>query len=835
MGDPAKTVRSTSPIAVRMRTFFLTAPRPFLIIVTLLACMVFSNALLSGFVYDDEGQVLQNHWMKSSRYIPEIFSKGLWEFKKDATTTNYYRPMIHAIHMLTYHVFGLKPWGFHLVNVLFHVGVSFLVLLIGVTLMKETRPSFTLTFLSPPFIAAVLFTVHPVHTEAVAWVAALSEVTFAFFFLLAFHFYSKTGAVVTYRYLISLVSFAVALLCKETAITLPVVLIAYDLVFKKAHPRFITYAKRYIPYFVIGGIYVLVRYYVLRGFAPHQPVGLTTFGYLINLFPLFANYLLTLLFPVNLNAIHELNPISSLSDAGGILSLAVTALFIAGTFIAYKKDRLVFFGIVLMVVPLLPAFYMPGISFHYGDGNRYLLPFAERYLYLPSFGFAMIVSCLMVWAIKNRTALIISLSLLTVLYSAGTIKRNFVWKDNFTLWEDTVRKSPNIPLTHIMVGVAYDERGMTDKAMQEYTLVLTRNPHNAEAFHNMGIAYARKRMTDTAVEYYLKALALRPDFYETHFNLGDAYLKQGLPDKAAEQYQQAIQLKPEFGEAHVNLGIAYGMSGSLDKAMEHFRAAIAFNPDLVQAYINYGISLGKSGNLDRAIEEYQTALRLQPENIQANRNLGEAFLQKGFIEKAIRQFEIAVSLAPESPQAHFALGNTLYKEGSFDKAIAELEAAVALEPGLAEAQKQLGEALFRKGLFDKAIEHLQRAVNLKPASIEAQKNLGDAYYEKNLLDQAIDQYHIVLKLRPDSVEVHYNLGVAFYRKGFTERAIEHFKTAVKLQPAFAGGHNALGVAYRKLGRKEPARGHFQDAVRLAPTDQDFLKNLASVQETKENR
>ncbi len=318
MGDPAKTVMRTAPMSARMRTFFLAAPRPFLIIVMLFACVVFFNALLNGFVYDDEGQVLQNHWMKSSRYIPEIFSKGVWEFKKDATITSYYRPMMHVIYMLNYHVFGLKPWGFHLVNVLFHVGVSLLVLLIGVTLMKESRPSFTLTYFSPPFIAAVLFAVHPVHTEAVAWVAALPEVTFAFFYLLAFHFYSNTGAFVTYRYMISLVSFAVALLCKETAVTLPVLLIAYDLIFKKAHPRFIAHAVRYIPFFVIIGLYAFVRYYALKGFVPHQQVGLTTFGYLINIFPLFMNYLRTLLLPVNLSAIHSLPPISSLSDAGGL-------------------------------------------------------------------------------------------------------------------------------------------------------------------------------------------------------------------------------------------------------------------------------------------------------------------------------------------------------------------------------------------------------------------------------------------------------------------------------------------------------------------------------------
>jgi protein O-mannosyl-transferase len=828
--DSAKTAQSTSSATDGIKKFFLTSPRPFIIIVAFLAFAVFSNSLLNDFVYDDEGQVLGNHWIKSSKYIPEIFSRGVWEFKKDATTTNYYRPMMHIIYMLNYHLFGLKPWGFHLMNILFHAGVSVLVLLIGVRLMKEDQPSFSLSLLSPPFIAAVLFATHPIHTEAVTWIAALPELMFAFFCLLSFYLYSKTGTDGAYRYLFSLLFFAVALLSKETAVIFPVVLIVYDVVFKKVHVRSLDHLKRYIPYFLVVGLYLIVRYYVLKGIAPHSQMRLTTVGYLINIFPLFTGYLLKLLLPVNLTAAHAQYPISSLFDVKGILSLSATVVFIVLSFMAYKKNRLIFFGLVLMVVPLLPALYMPGISFHFGDGNRYLLPFSERYLYLPSFGFVMVASLLMAGTMRNRQKeLVIALSLLTVLYAAGTIKRNFVWKDNYTLWTDAVKKSPNTPLTHIMVGIAYDRRGMMDDAVKEYQYVLSRNPDNAEAFHNMGIAYAKKGMTDTAVEYYLKALKLRPDFYETYFNLGDAYLKQGMLDKAVEQYQQAIQLRPEFAEAYVNLGIAYGMSGSIEKAMEYFRTAIAFNPDLAQAHVNYGIALGRTGSLDRAIEEYKAALRLQPDSIQANRNLGEAFLQKGLVEEAIRQFEISVRLEPDSPRARFALGDILYKEGSLDKAIPELEAAVRLEPGLAEAQKQLGEALYRKGSFDKAIDHLQRAVLLNPSSVEAQKNLGDVYFEKNLLDQAIDQYRIVLRVHPEFVGAHFNLGVALYRKGLTEIAIEQFKTAVKLQPEFAAAHNALGVAYRKLGQKEKARRHFQDAVKLNPTDQGFLKNLASVQ------
>src|SRR5512135_2525637 len=146
---------------------------------------VYSNTLGHDLVWDDSDQILGNPWIRDPGFLPKIFSSGVWDFKSVAS--NYYRPMMHVFYMLGYTVFGLRPWGFHLVNIIFHAGVSVLVFLIARALFAghgARAKAFPL-----PLMAAVLFAVHPIHTEPVAWVAGIPDLSYAFFCLLSFYLY----------------------------------------------------------------------------------------------------------------------------------------------------------------------------------------------------------------------------------------------------------------------------------------------------------------------------------------------------------------------------------------------------------------------------------------------------------------------------------------------------------------------------------------------------------------------------------------------------------------------------------------------------------------------
>jgi tetratricopeptide (TPR) repeat protein len=571
-----------------------------IIIILLVSFAAYFNSLFNGFVYDDRMQIRENHWIRDIRFIPDIFISSAWSFQSETTVSNYYRPMMHMIYMLNYFIFGLKPWGFHLVNIFFHAGVSVLVFIIARKLLSRCEPSDRATMegllplrsqssdsaLLPAFLASLLFATHPIHTEAVTWIAGVPDLSYTFFCLLSFYLYMRSKDELKGMYWLSLLSFAGATLCKEPALTLPFILIAYDIAFRRsspAAPHPPSLIKRYSPYFVLTGIYLTIRFYALGGFSPQKPhIILSAYGYIINVFPLFAEYLEKLLLPLNLNAFHVLHPISSIFELRGIISLAITAVFVVFGYLAFKKNKLVFFSLLLIILPLLPSLYIPAV----GENV-----FTERYLYLPSFGFVLLVVLPLLWARSVQPRLFFGMALisvaLSIAYSIGTVNRNTIWRDDFSLYTDMVRKSPDAAQPHDDLGNIYKERGYLDEAINEYKA----------------------------------ALILKPEFYEAHYNLGNTYEKEGHLDEAINEYKIAITLEPAFIQARNNLGLAYADRGFINEAVDEFMKAIKLKPDDFVSHNNLGMAYALQNRYNEAIGEFVTSLKLNPDNAVARENL----------------------------------------------------------------------------------------------------------------------------------------------------------------------------------------------------------------------
>ena len=487
-------------------------------------------------------QVLENPWIRDAGYLNDVFSKNAWSFKSQLVVSNYYRPFMHVIYMVTYHLFGLNAWGFHLVNLLFHAGNSVLVFLIAAKLLgeastplpvtgaqsekergrlpslffaKNDSPSTVRYSLSPAFLAALLFASHPIHTEAVAWIGGIPDLSFTFFFLLSFFLYIRSGEKLNRDYLFSLASFFIAALCKEPALTLPFVLVAHDYAFKGAGHRLSGSFKRYIPFLMVAGIYFMMRFHALGGFAPDKRhADLSVSQYVINVFPLFIQYLEKLLFPVNLNAFYVFHPLSSILGMRGILSLIATAAFVIAFYAAFRRRKTVFFCLLLIAVPLLPVLYIPGLSVNI---------FAERYLYLPSAGF-VILSALFVTrtkakSLKRAARLAAGIVIIAGLYGMGTVSRNVTWRDNYTLWRDTVKKSPDGALVHVNFGQALQMRGERDKAIEQYQIALRLDPNDAITHFNLGLAFFLKGRMEMAVAQFQMALAQDPGYPDALYYL----------------------------------------------------------------------------------------------------------------------------------------------------------------------------------------------------------------------------------------------------------------------------------------------------------------------------
>jgi protein O-mannosyl-transferase len=580
-----------------------TKSSAYLIIIVLVASFaVYFNTLLNGFVYDDIFQVVKNPWITDVKYIPDFFLTKTWGYT-GIGPSNYYRPMMHLVYMFDYHVFGLEPWGFHLVNILLHACVSVLVFLIAARLAAEAEkgwgnlsdfPLFSRDrllneiggdrqeaigavhgSLSFALIAALLFAVHPVHTEAVAWVAGLPELAFTFFYLLSFYFFTWSGPEMKSFYLLSVASFLISTLFKETALTLPIIFLAYDHVSGRT-AGLSAYVRKYLPYFAVAGIYFIMRVHALGGLAPENAhAAMSVYQYVINVFPLFGEYLAKLIFPINLSALYVFRPIFSLFSVKGFVSLMVTVAFCLLIIRAKRRDRIVFLSLLLIAVPLLPAFYIPAIA----------QPFAERYLYLPSIGFALILSLALTRlkaALKNKALGVTATVLILVLmggYAAATVERNAVWRNSYSLWKDTVKKTQDSFIAHLGLGNALlEDEGRVDDAIVQYQAAMELSPRNPDIHDNLGFAFFKKGWIGKAMEQYRVALALNPRHADARANLGLALSKLGRTEEAMEQYRLAIASDPTFADPHDYLGAVYQRIGETDWAIREYEAAVKLDP-----------------------------------------------------------------------------------------------------------------------------------------------------------------------------------------------------------------------------------------------------------------
>jgi len=407
------------------------------ILIIFSALGVYLNTLFNGFVFDDESEILKNPWIKSTKFIPEIFLSYSWGFQY-SESTSYYHPMKFLLYMFQYRIFGTEPWGYHLTNVIGHAIVTVLVFFIGISLFNQVFHKKTIVF---PAIAAILFAVHPIHTEVVAWIAGSGDLFMSCFFLLSFFVYINSANQQYRRFIISAIIFFIATLFKATAMTLPLLFIIYDYSFKKGffdntlqgNPFKISLYRRYIPFIIAALAYLSLRTYAVKGFIPEKSYT-EDYAYMIfiNILTVFAKYLEMLVYPFNLNIMHVFHPVLSI-DGKVVAAFCIFALFIALVLVTRKKNRGIFFGLLWITIPLIPVLYIPAFL----RENA----LAERYLYLPSVGFIisltfMLKSIYQKRLSKGMTVILISLciSVVAVIFALQTVKRNSVWRDNYTLW-----------------------------------------------------------------------------------------------------------------------------------------------------------------------------------------------------------------------------------------------------------------------------------------------------------------------------------------------------------------------------------------------------------------
>lgn len=550
-------------------------PRAVALALAGLAVACYAGTLGHGFVYDDVQNVVDNRWIRSVRYLPQVLFSHAAGFD-DRFATGYYRPLMHGVYLATYQVAGLRPWAFHLVNVLLHAAATVLAFLVVGALVRRLGPE-AVAPRAPAIaaLAAALFAIHPVHTEAVAWIAGVTDLSFTVFALVSILLYvradgSRRGIAA------AAVAFFVATLGKEPALVVPALLVVYEVARRAAGTGIPlrTVARRLAPFAAVVAAYLAIRVAALGAFAPGMRVYRLDAGTIVlTAADLFTRYLRMLVWPNPLSALYSFVPVTSALSTAGAVALAGVAA--AGTAVWWARRRpLILVAAAFIALPLLPVLYIPAV-----DAGV----FAERYLYLPVLGYAMLAGIAVVTVASRggtaRVATIAVVALVGALMVMTTVERNAVWRDSVSLWSDTVMKSPGSAVAHESLCWALSTERRHAEAIRACERALALEPGRLDARVNLAYALAESGRTDDAITHYQTVARARPDDADALTGLGLAYMAKGWTEAALTSYRAAIRARPEHAEAHNDLGVALVRAGRLGEAIPHLREAARLQPD----------------------------------------------------------------------------------------------------------------------------------------------------------------------------------------------------------------------------------------------------------------
>ena len=747
------------------------------------AIAVYGRTFSVPLLFDDYPAIADNptirHW--STAWWPPL------------NTTASGRPLLNLSLAINHALSGTAVWSYHVVNLAIHV-------LAGLTLFGIVRrtlaPRAGAAATRIAFFAALLWTLHPLQTEAVTYLVQRAESLMGLFYLLTLYGFIR-GAEAAGRarrlwFGLCVAACLLGMATKEVMVSAPLIVLLYDRTFVAGSFQEAWRRRRWLHLSLAATWLPLAGLVASGGWERNGPsgfnVGITPWAYWLTQFEAVTRYLWLSVWPHPLVFGYGPFLVNSLTEVA--LYALVVVVLAAAVLVALRRwPALGFLGAWLFVI-LAPTSVMPSP----------VQMIVEHRMYLPLAAVMTLAAIGLHAAVRRHSW--VAFAVLALGLGILTARRNEDYRSELIIWSDTVAKQPN----------------------------------NERARNNLGIALSKmpRRLNDAAVQFE-EALRLKPDFAEAHNNLADAWsMMPGRLNSAIAQYQEALRLMPDLVEAHYNLGVAWSqIPGRLKDAITQFQEALQLQPDHVDAHYNLGLAWSQMpGRLNDAIAQYQAALRLKPDYAEAHNNLGNIWSQMPErLNDAIAQYQEALRLKPDYAEAHNNLGHAWSQmPGRLNDAITQYEEALRLQPDSAVAHNNLGLAWSQTpGRLNDAIIQFEEALRLQPDSAEAHNNLGNAWSQKpGRLNDAITQYEAALRLKPDYAEAHNNLGLVWLQvPGRLNDAVVQFEEAVRLEPDFASGWHNLGVSWYHLGNLPAAAAAFREELRLSPHDPAARQALAA--------
>ncbi|XP_076332869.1 protein O-mannosyl-transferase Tmtc3-like isoform X2 [Tachypleus tridentatus] len=784
-----------------------------------LAVVVYYNSLGGELVFDDVAAIQDNRDVRPHNPLYNLFVNDFWgtPIHKEQSHKSY-RPLCVLSFRLNYAVHEVRPFGYHVVNVLLHAIVCFLYFRMCLLFLSSLAS----------FVAALMFSVHPVHTEAVAGIVGRAELLSAIFFLSALMYYVKnrhslhgTASYIfcgqdLWRCGVTVLLATLGTLCKEQCLTVLAVCCLLEVLKLRVTSSRSTRTHTSLPRqrgvllrsgllmtgaALIGGFRLKLMSSQLPQFnrfdnpasVSPTPTRQLTYNYLLSL-----NAWL-LLYPCDLCCDWTMGSIPLVTTLYDFRNLATVVLYVYFVVIfrwtsgAEEKQISIFVAVGLTVLTFLPA-----SNLVYPVG----FVIAERVLYLPSMGFCMLFSVgwEQLWKQKSlRTVINLGLFLLLSTYIIKTVHRNREWENEQRLFSSGLKVNPlNAKLDNNM-GKVLEAQQRHEEALNYYNQAIKMQPNDVRGFLNSGRILTFLRRYQEAEEIYLKAKALLPQTEnpaetETHVTPSHLQVFLGLAsllskntsrlEEADALYREAIRLRSDYTAAYLNRGDVLLKLNRSKEAEDMYIRALQFDADNPNLYYNLGVVLMDQGRSEEALTFFSRALELEPQHKQALLNsamlLQDRNMQK---TKEEERFHKATDGVAQTGDVYFSLGMLALENGNTETAERWFRKAVEIKPNDRSALFNLALLLTEENRHSEALEVLHQLLQHHSAHVKGLLLLGDIYVtQMENLDGAETCYQKILEVDPQNVQGLHNLCVVYLHRGHLKQTEECFLKALNLAP-----------------------------------------------------
>ena len=729
--------------------------------------VVYWPAFAAGFLWDDYTMVSDSALLRGPLRI-------IWF---TAVPADYF-PLTYSSLWLEWRLWGDNPMGYHIVNVLLHA-VSCIILWRVLARLK----------LPGAFLAAMLFAVHPVNVESVAWIAERKNaLAMAFFMLTAWSFvcFAENGKL--RYYFLSLAAFLLSLLAKTSAAAWPVVAFGILYIYRTSNAK-TSESSRKRASIGVSFVWVLPLFLISLGlglltiwFQYHRAIGndiIHHHDFLTRLAGAGCSvwfYLWKALVPHPLSFVY---PMWNINPRSIIVFLPGLALFAATAFLLWRRrpwSNAVLYGLFYFVLLLAPVLGFINIYF-------------QRYSYVADhwqyFALPAVTTLIAIGLTRIKLQTVVGGSLVVV-FAVMTFARARVYHDEETVWQDTLQKNPDCWVAYNNLAYLRQHEGKTDASCELYEKSLRIFPDQAEAHNNLGCALLNTGRTTEALEHLQAASHINPDYPTVYYLLGSGYQRLGKNAEAIAAYRDAIRSQPDYSPAYNNLACILVMEGKRDEAQTTLRRALELNPDFAEAMINLGAILNDTGRQSEAAPLLQKATHIIPNNVDGHLNLGNALFVLKQVPAARREYSAALELDPRQYAAHYGLANCLLRTGETNEALKHYQVALDENPAHAESHYQLAVLLAARKQKQAAIEHLRETVRLKPDWTIALNNLAwalatdadckpvDSAHAVRLAEHAVE---LTRGTDPSSLDT---LAAAWARSGVYTKASEAARQALEV-------------------------------------------------------